>query len=605
VSLEETIKETSPDAITVTEDFRFLAEASARLASSLDYNETLRNVAELLASRICEMASIFLAGDDGQIELAAWHHSDPAKRELIAGMSTRDLSPGLQSVARSSMDQGKTLLVSGLDETVLTEMGISPEKVDQYKQVGITSYLLAPLVTHGKSIGVLCCVCTDEDEKFKDSDIALVEEIARRAATAVDHARLYERTRYAEKMQRYLNEATGTLNSSLDYQTTLSNVASVLVPSMADWITVHMLDDGVPKRVTLAHTDPDKKRWAEEVSSRYPIDMGANQGLAKVLREGVAEFYPVITPDMLAASARDAEHLELIKQVEMGSSMIVPMTVRDKVIGAITFVAPEQGRYSQLDLDFAKELANRAAMAVDNAQLFRDVEQKITERTQELQAANKELEAFAYSVSHDLRAPLRSIMSASMIVMEDYGESIGEDGKAELKRSSNAAKRMSALIDDLLEYSRLGRREMNVGDVDLSALARSIGSEIDMPEGVLSVQEGMKVKGDPSLLRVLLTNHLENAWKFVKEKPEPHIWVGSEVIDGSTAYYVRDNGVGFDEQFAEKLYVPFERLHSPQDYPGTGIGLANVKRIVNRHGGKVWAQGKVNEGATFYFTLGK
>ncbi len=604
MSLEENVRDANSAGLTVTEDFRFLAEASARLASSLDYSETLANVAELLVTRICEMASVFLLEDD-RLHIAAWHHADGAKRKLIEGMSFDELSSGLEAVVRSSIERCQSVVVEQIDSKVLQQFEVGEIKSDQYKQVGIASFLIVPLVTNGQAIGVLCCVATEPDFEFSEARIALVEEIGRRAATAVDHARLYERTRNAQQMERLLNDASVTLSSSLDYETTLANVASVLVPNLAEWIAVHTLENGVAKRVTVAHIDPAKVKWADEVNSRYPIDMNDEQGLAKVLREGVSEFYPSITEEMLTATARDEEHLALIRQTEIGGVMIVPMIVRDKVIGAITFVAAKQDRYTHQELSFATELALRAAIAVDNARLFRNVEQRVEERTQELQVANKELESFAYSVSHDLRAPLRSIMSASMIVIEDYGDKIGEDGRAELKRSSAAAKRMSALIDDLLEYSRLGRREMNLSDVDLSALVRSIGLETGMPEGVLTVQPGMVATGDHSLLRVLLTNHIENAWKFVKETPEPRISVGSESVDGVSAYFVRDNGVGFDEQFAEKLYVPFERLHSPQDYPGTGIGLANVKRIVHRHGGKVWAQGKVGEGATFYFTLGR
>ena len=591
-------------AISVTGDFKFLAEASARLASSLDYKQTLQNVASLLVTRVCDLAGVFLLENDA-IRVAAWDHIDAEAKARLTQMNSSEVTSGFSDVVRGVVASGRSLVIPELTEAYLDNLRVSEEKKRQYLEAGANSVILAPMLSHGKCLGVLFCVSTRAEQPIDPADVPVVEEIARRAATAVDHARLYERTKRAEESQRYLNEASVTLASSLDYETTLANVMSVLVPNVADWIAVHLIENGQPKRVAVAHADPEKVSWAISVSERYPTDMTQDTGLPKVLKTGETEFYPVITDEMLAAGARDEDHMAIIRQLRVGSAIIVPMIARDQVIGGITFVAEEQGRYSQVDVDFAKELARRAAIAVDNARVFRDVERIVEERTAELQAVNKELEAFAYSVSHDLRAPLRSIMSASMIVIEDYGDKIGPDGQAELRRASAAAKRMSGLIDDLLEYSRLGRREMNLTDVDLSALSTLIGRETGIPEESFGVQPGMKAYGDAALLRVALTNLIENAWKFTKNQASPQIEVGKATAEGQPAYFVKDNGVGFDEQFAGKLFVPFERLHSPQDYPGTGIGLANVKRIVARHGGKVWAEGRVGEGAKFYFTLPK
>jgi signal transduction histidine kinase len=591
-------------SISVSDDFRFLAEASARLASSLDYHETLLNVATLLVTRVCDLAGVFLLDGD-VVRVAAWDHADSEMKKRLMALDFREVTSGFSKIVLQVIDSGQSLVLDSVTPEFLDSIGVGEDKKRQYAEAGVNSLILAPMMSHGQCLGVLSCVSTSDEHPIDPSDVPLVEEIARRAATAVDHARLYERTKRAEEVQRYLNEASVTLASSLDYETTLANVASVLVPSVADWIAVHLYEEGQAKRVTVAHSDPEKVSWAISVSDKYPTDMSLDTGLPHVLKTGASEFYPAISEEMMTATARDEEHLAVIRQLKVGSALIVPMVARDEVIGAITFVAEQQGRYSEVDLEFAKELARRSALAVDKARLFRNVEQMVEERTHELQAVNKELEAFAYSVSHDLRAPLRSIMSASMIVMEDYGDKIGEDGQAELKRASAAAKRMSGLIDDLLEYSRLGRREMNVGDVDLSALAALIARETGIPEEAIQVAPGMHTQGDPALLRVALTNLIENAWKFTKSKSAPSIEVGRTIEQGQDAYFVRDNGVGFDEQYAGKLFVPFERLHSPQDYPGTGIGLANVKRIVARHGGKVWAHGTQGQGATFYFTLGK
>jgi len=238
-----------------------------------------------------------------------------------------------------------------------------------------------------------------------------------------------------------------------------------------------------------------------------------------------------------------------------------------------------------------------------------ELEQRVIERTRELEAANKELEAFSYSVSHDLRAPLRSIDGFSQVILEDYADKLDEEGADYLKRLRAASQRMGYLIDDMLKLSRVTRSNMQYVKVDLSALARSITDELKQykPERKIEfiITDGMTVRGDPQLLGIALENLLENAWKFTGKRDHATIEFGFMEVedDGRKAYYVRDDGVGFDMTYADKLFGAFQRLHAPTDFEGTGIGLATVQRIIHRHGGKVWGEGVVDQGATFYFTL--
>jgi light-regulated signal transduction histidine kinase (bacteriophytochrome) len=224
-----------------------------------------------------------------------------------------------------------------------------------------------------------------------------------------------------------------------------------------------------------------------------------------------------------------------------------------------------------------------------------------------LEAANKELEAFAYSVSHDLRAPLRSMDGFSQALLDDYSDKLDEQGRDYLKRVRAGAQRMGTLIEDLLKLSRIARHEMQREQVDLSALAGKIAAELKESEPsrdvVLSIQDGLVADGDERLLRVVLENLLGNAWKFTGKRAKAVIELGATEHEGQTAYFVRDNGAGFDMAYADKLFGAFQRLHSTSEFTGTGIGLATVQRIVHRHGGRVWAEGKVGEGATFFFTL--
>lgn len=236
----------------------------------------------------------------------------------------------------------------------------------------------------------------------------------------------------------------------------------------------------------------------------------------------------------------------------------------------------------------------------------RDMAERLRQ-TEELEARVKErtreLEGFLYTVSHDFRAPLRAIMSASMILIEDYGDQIDREGQSELKRQSAAAKKLGVLMDDLLRLSRLTRAEMHPEEVDLTALCREVAEEVTRNAGAtceVTVEEGLKATGDAALLRLLFQNLLENAVKFAKKDGSPKIEIGQE----EGAIFVRDEGIGFAQDKAERIFGPFERLHTEAEYPGTGVGLANVKRIVDRHSGRVWAEGRPGEGATFWVRLG-
>lgn len=223
-------------------------------------------------------------------------------------------------------------------------------------------------------------------------------------------------------------------------------------------------------------------------------------------------------------------------------------------------------------------------------ELNHSLEERVKERT-------KELESFCYSVSHDLRAPLRAINATSAILQEDYAAVLPSAAVDELNRQAEASARLGQLIDDLLQFVRLGQTEAHRAPFDLTALTRVVAEELRLED--VRVEEGMETQGDVSLVRLLVMNLLDNASKFCREK-HPCIEVGR---DGE-AFFVRDHGIGFDPRYAHKLFEPFERLHREGDFPGTGIGLANVKRIVERHGGKVWATGEPGVGATFFFTLG-
>lgn len=239
--------------------------------------------------------------------------------------------------------------------------------------------------------------------------------------------------------------------------------------------------------------------------------------------------------------------------------------------------------------------------------LNRDLERRVSERTAQLEAVNHELEAFAYSVSHDLRAPLRSIDGFGAILQEDFEEKLGADGKDSIRRMRRATRHMGDLIDDLLKLSKITRAELNLESVDLSALVASVADGLlrsDPRDDLeLVIAPGVEVRGDPRLLRIALENLIGNAFKFTSQTPKASVEFGVSGNGSRPVYFVRDNGVGFDAAYVGKLFAPFQRLHGAEEFPGTGIGLATVQRVILRHGGTVRAEGAVGKGATFSFTL--
>ena len=254
-------------------------------------------------------------------------------------------------------------------------------------------------------------------------------------------------------------------------------------------------------------------------------------------------------------------------------------------------------------LDVSLERKNERDLAT-----YRDhLESLVAQRTALLEATNKELEAFVYSVSHDLRAPLRAIDGFSQAILEDYHDKLDETGKDHIARVRAATQRMGELIDDLLNLSRINRSDIKTQKVDFSELVRSVEKELRKiyPERHVEsiIAPDVCVNGDPNLLRIVLENLIGNAWKFTSKKDNVRIEFGLQKKADSVIFFIRDNGAGFDMTFYDKLFVPFQRLHSVTDFPGTGIGLALVQRIVHKHKGRIWAEGVKDHGATFYFTL--
>ena len=287
----------------------------------------------------------------------------------------------------------------------------------------------------------------------------------------------------------------------------------------------------------------------------------------------------------LSLAARSVAEGDLSKKVEIS---------RDDELGALA--------------DSFNEMTEELAKAEEELKKYQEhLEDLVKDRTAELETANKELDSFASSVSHDLRAPLRSMDGFSHALLEDYGDKLDSTGKDYLEQVREASQHMGELIDDLLRLSRITRTEMRREKVDLSGIAKDVAAELSRtaPNRQIKfiIQPDLAAEGDARLLRIVLENLMGNACKFTSKKTNARIEFGIVEKDGKTAYFVRDNGAGFNMAYADKLFKSFQRLHSPAEFPGTGVGLATVHRIVHRHGGRVWGESEEGKGAAFYFCL--
>lgn len=299
---------------------------------------------------------------------------------------------------------------------------------------------------------------------------------------------------------------------------------------------------------------------------------------------------------------QDAYRETFVKSLAM-----VPIRTMDP-IGAIGNYWANRHVPTAEDVKLLQALADTTAVALENVRVYEELEQRVRHRTTALELANKELEAFSYAVSHDLRAPLRHIEGFAKILLEDFADNLSEEGRGYLSQINRATQRMGQIIKDLLALSRSGQIPVVKGQVDLSQMAQEIISHLKVAEPNRQIEyrvaDGLDVNGDANLLRIALENLLSNAWKFTSKSSQACIEVGLTRQDGQAVYFVRDNGAGFDMSRSDKLFGAFQRLHSEKDFPGTGIGLATVQRVIHSHGGRIWAESAVNQGTTFYFTLG-
>ena len=571
-----------------------------------------------LANLVASVSDAIIA-TDMQLNIQSWN----AGAEAMYGWRPEEVigQPASGILETDFLNQSREAVTSQILEGGSWSGEVMQQRRDGTKIPALSSVALYRDAS-GKPAGVVAVNRDITERRHAEQELEHLFQLEQRARAEAEAA---------QKRLSFLADATALLSENFDYLGRLKQVAQIAVPRMADWCAIDVLEpDGTLQRVAVVHSDPAKVQWAYELQRRFPSDPNAPRGIHHVLRTGEAEFYPEITDAMLIAAVRDEEQLRLARSLGFQSTMVVPFQAGERVFGAITLVMAESGRhYNESDLILIKDLAHRAALLIDNAWLYEEsqrlaarLEQRVRERTAELETINKELEAFSYSVSHDLRAPLRAINGFSQALSGRYTDTLGEQGQHYLNRIQVNTRHMGQLIDDLLSLSRISRREIKRERVNLTDLARELMKELRAQDPgrqvIFEVEGQLEARADAGLIRIVLQNLLSNAWKFTATCPdgEAHIQFGTQpgrpALPGDErdraeeqVYFIRDNGVGFDMAFANKLFGAFQRLHTTAEFPGTGIGLATVQRIIHRHGGEIWAEAEVGKGATFYFTFGE
>jgi len=473
-------------------------------------------------------------------------------------------------------------------------------KSEVIRAKGVHAVYGVPMMRDDKVIGVAHIGSLTAFE-FSEEDKLLFRTTVSRATSVVIKAQLVDDLRRAETAHRFLSDASKQLAESLDYRITLQRIARLAVPAIADWCVVHLVENGTSRRVSVAHTDPAKERLAEELEARYPTDPHAATGIPNVARTGRPEWQPEITDAALAATAHDAEHLRILRELGIKSYIIVPIVSRGETFGTIALVTAESGRrYSATDLELAEDLARRAATAIENARLYTDAQQAVLIRERVLAI-----------VSHDLRNQLGVVAMGANLLSRKAAAIDESDIRKPIETIQRTATSMQHLVGDLLDMASIqaGRLsfEMQPAEIKPILLEGYENQEPTAREKGLRLRaqlevDGLEVLCDRDRILQVLANLLGNAIKFCETGDT--ITLRAERRDGDVLIAVSDTGPGIPRNELDKIFEAYRTIeHARHGRTGTGLGLYITKGIVERHGGRIWVESELGAGTTFFLTL--
>jgi signal transduction histidine kinase len=585
------------------------AQALAELVREGSAEHNTGRVIELICQHATRLTSADYAGvrlvtETGLLQWAGmWGNRGDAWRSRPSTRRT--------GAASEAMDAGHTI-ITRTSATDAAAKNSDAEAGSVRSSEGAVVVVATPLTYSGRHLGALV-LGWRSDVSPSGEQIRVAEVLAGYGAAVIDNAKSHadsERRRLeAEALAELVRQGAAEPDPDRAIALICSEGRALLG---ADYASVALVEEG-QRRVWHGGSGSSTFEGATRGRGNGPTAQALAAGHAIVLehleeKEDFSRFHAqeggrtaLAAPCIGRRGLRGALHLGWRSNVTITPSQL---RLAEAMAGYAAVILENANAHAAL-----KDRAEALAASEERfRKLSEELEQRVIERTAELQAANDELEAFSYSVSHDLRAPLRSMDGFCQVLTEDYGDRLDTEGLDYLQRVRMASQRMADLIDGLLGLSRVTRTPLTRSPVDLSGLARAIvaGLRENSPERnvTVAIAPELKVRGDQRLLRVVLENLLRNAWKFTAKHDAANIEFGATKVGEDRVFFVRDDGAGFDMAYQDKLFGPFQRLHGMTEFEGTGIGLATVQRIIHRHGGRVWAEGEVERGATFSFTLG-
>ena len=482
---------------------------------------------------------------------------------------------------------------------------IIPERFREAHRAGLARYLATGQPTILGRRVTLTAQRSDGTELPVELAIAMVTGSA--GTLFAGYIRDLSEQKRAEERQRFLLEASREIASTLDYEDTLRRAVRLAVPALCDGCGVYLSEDGrTARRVAVANVDPAKEALARQLHEQHLLGPEQPLGVARMMLTGEAVFLPKVDDEVLASVAVDDDQLRVLKALGVRSAMIVPLKVRDRIVGALSLVTDVSGRtLGPADLSLVEEFALRTAAAVDNSLLYREAQGAVA-RAEGLIAAlersNADLDGFAHVASHDLKAPLRGIAALSEWIEEDLGEHITDAARAHLSMLRRRVRRLEDLIEGILSYSRAGRTGREVSEVDVGALLTEAIELLAPPSSAaITVDPGMPVLRTARVpLQQVFMNLISNALKHAG--PEAAVRVGGREAGAFWEFSVSDNGGGIAPAYHERIWAIFQTLKPRDQVEGTGIGLSVVRKIVASMGGRAWVESAEGEGACFRFT---
>ncbi|UBV45402.1 GAF domain-containing protein (plasmid) [Deinococcus taeanensis] len=600
------------------ERLTFFAQASEALAGSLDLDTTLASVTRLAVPRVADWCAVYLPEGEHLRLLAATHvHGDKlaALRGALDAVAVHQSDPG---GAGRVLRTGEPVFVPDVTPAASGALGYSPEQTAQLRALGLRSYMSLPMVARGRTVGVVAFARSDTLRPYSSEDLELAQELARRAGVALDHARLYQEAqawttvleRTVGKRTEELAERTEELdarNRALDAFGTLSRDLAtetdrVALLRRAQEILLTLLPDGL-----CGYFEPEEQIWRLRALSGPAPDGGLLAPLLRGLPRGTTPtFDEAFETGNAVYVERFQPNLAEAGRAPLGlvrSMAVLPVGSGASPTGVLVFALFVPHGWSRAERALLDTARHKIRLALQRAEAVR----ALAERTAELEVVNEELNAFTTTVSHDLRTPVRHILSFSALLRRTLGDAAPPRALTYLGTIEASATHMTQLTDALLTFARTARQPLRRSRVDLNVLVhdaiRDLHLDLTGEAVTWRLSPLPEVQADPTLLRQVLVNLLSNAVKYSAGRSDPTVSVTAQEEGEEVTVTVADNGVGFDPAHVDRLFGVFSRLHRADEFEGVGIGLATVKRIVTRHGGRAWAQGVPGEGATFSFAL--